>query len=139
MISRTPSSEKLCLPTNRRGSYTEAEIAPMALIKSKTPKIKGLHEVGRYAVGVQWVDGHDSIFPLENLRRGCLCDACQGKLNGEVPAASLRMRQLSRLGEAAVFIGWVDGHETIYTMPQLRSLCRCAYCVAEPERPITGG
>ena len=41
----------------------------MALIKSKTPKIKGLHEVGRYAVGVQWVDGHDSIFPLENLRR----------------------------------------------------------------------
>jgi len=48
------------------------------------------------------------------------------------------MRQLSRLGEAAVFIGWVDGHETIYTMPQLRNLCRCAYCVGEPERPITG-
>ena len=111
----------------------------MALIKSKTPKIKGLHEVGRYAVGVQWVDGHDSIFPLENLRRGCLCDACKGAVSGEVPTASLRMRQLSRLGEAAVFIGWVDGHETIYTMPQLRNLCRCAYCVAEPERPITGG
>ena len=111
----------------------------MALIKSKTPKIKGLHEVGRYAVGVQWVDGHDSIFPLENLRRGCMCDACNGNVNGEVPPASLRMRQLSRLGEAAVFIGWVDGHETIYTMPQLRNLCRCAYCVAEPERPITGG
>ena len=31
----------------------------MALIKSKTPKIKELHEVGRYAVGVQWIDGHD--------------------------------------------------------------------------------
>src|ERR1700733_6313329 len=139
MMSRTPSSKKLCLPTSWRGSYTEAEIAPMALIKSKTPKIKGLHEVGRYAVGVQWVDGHDSIFPLENLRRGCLCDACKGSVSGEVPPASLRMRQLSRLGEAAVFIGWVDGHETIYTMPQLRSLCRCAYCVAEPERPITGG
>ena len=60
----------------------------MALIKSKTPKIKGLHEVGRYAVGVQWVDGHDSIFPLENLRRGCLCDACKGSVSGEVPPAS---------------------------------------------------
>lgn len=111
----------------------------MALLKSKTPKIRGLHEVGRYAVGVQWVDGHESIFPLENLRRGCPCEACQGKVNGDVPPASLRMLKLSRLGEAAVFIAWADGHETIYTMPQLRNLCRCAYCAGEPERPITGG
>jgi len=110
----------------------------MALAKSKRPVIKTLQEVGRYAIGIVWNDGHDSIFPLENLRRGCPCDACQGNLNGDLPPASLRMRQLSRLGEAAVFIGWVDGHETIYTMPQLRNLCRCAYCVAEPERPITG-
>ena len=50
----------------------------MALIKSKTPKVKALHEVGRYAVGVQWVDGHDSIFPLENLRRGCLTTPATG-------------------------------------------------------------
>jgi DUF971 family protein len=111
----------------------------MALIKSKTPKIKELHEVGRYAVGAQWVDGHDSIFPLESLRRGCPCDSCKGNVTGEVPPASHRLTQLSRLGDAAVFIGWVDGHETIYTMRQLRDLCRCAYCVAEPERPISGG
>ena len=111
----------------------------MALIKSKTPKIKGLHEVGRYAVGVQWVDGHESIFPLENLRRGCPCDACHGSVAGEIPAASQRLKQFSRLGEMAVFIGWVDGHESIYTMRQLRELCRCAYCVGEPERPVTGG
>ena len=111
----------------------------MAVIKSKNPKIKELHEVGRYAVGVQWVDGHGSIFSLENLRRGCPCEACNGNVNGDVPPASLRMRQLSRLGETAVFIGWADGHETIYTMPQLRNLCRCAHCIAEPERPITGG
>jgi hypothetical protein len=44
-----------------------------------------------------------------------------------------------RLGENGVFIGWVDGHETLYTAADLRSLCRCAYCVAEPEKPITGG
>jgi DUF971 family protein len=111
----------------------------MALIKPKTPKIKGLNEVGRYAIGVQWADGHDSIYPLENLRRGCPCDACQGRIEGEIPPASQRVRQLSRLGEASVFIGWVDGHETILTMNQLRALCRCAYCVGEPERPVTGG
>jgi DUF971 family protein len=111
----------------------------MALIKSKTPKIKALNEVGRYAVGVQWIDGHDSIFPLESLRRACPCDECKGRVEGEIPPASQRMRQLSRLGEAAVFLGWADGHETIFTMRQMRDLCRCAYCVAEPERPITGG
>jgi DUF971 family protein len=111
----------------------------MPLIKSKSPKIKGLNEVGRYAIGVQWTDGHDSILPLENLRRHCPCHLCKGEVGGEIPAASQRLKQLSRLGEAAVFLGWAEGHETIYTMRQLRDLCRCAYCVAEPERPITGG
>ena len=111
----------------------------MALIKPKNPKIKGLNEVGRYAVGVQWTDGHDSIFPLENLRRHCPCDDCAGTARPAVGADSQRMRQFTRLGEQAVFIGWADGHETIYTTRQLRDICRCAYCVAEPERPITGG
>jgi DUF971 family protein len=111
----------------------------MALIKPKNPKIKGLNEVGRYAIGVQWTDGHDSIYPLENLRRFCPCVSCKGVLEGEVPAASQRLRQLTRLGEQSVFLGWTDGHETIYTLRQLRDICRCAYCVAEPERPITGG
>ena len=47
-----------------------------------------------------------------------------------IPEASQRLRQFSRLGENGVFIGWVDGHETLYTAADLRSLCRCAYCVA---------
>jgi DUF971 family protein len=111
----------------------------MALIKSKTPKIKSLNEVGRYAIGVQWVDGHESIFPLENLRRQCPCDACKGGAGIEIPATAQRLKQFSRLGEAAVFLGWADDHETILTMRQLRDACRCAHCVGEPERPITGG
>lgn len=111
----------------------------MPLANSKTPRIKSLNEVGRYAVGVQWTDGHDSIFPLENLRRRCPCDACNGNVEGEIPQASQRLRQFSRLGEQGVFIGWADGHETLYTTSQLRGLCGCAYCVAEPERPVTGG
>jgi DUF971 family protein len=111
----------------------------MSLIKSKMPRMKGLNEVGRYAVGVQWADGHDSIFPLDNLRRYCPCRACNGSVDGEIPPASQRLAQLSRLGEQAVFLAWADGHETLYTVAQLRALCRCALCVAEPERPITGG
>jgi len=111
----------------------------MALGKSKTPpRIRGLNEVGRYAIGIQWIDGHDSIFPLENLRRYCPCNACAGGVQGEISVAAQRLHQLSRLGDAAVYLGWVDGHETLYTTAQLREICRCALCVQEPERPITG-
>ncbi len=102
------------------------------------PKIKVLNEVGRYAIGVQWADGHDSIYPLENLRRRCPCVACRGHIDGELPPASQRLKHLARMGDSAMFIGWADGHETLYTNAQLRALCRCAHCVAEPERPITG-
>jgi DUF971 family protein len=106
--------------------------------KSKTPTIVSLNEVGRYAIGVRWADGHDSIYPLESLRRGCPCQACGGAIAGEIPPASQRLSQLSRLGERGVFLGWVDGHETLYTASELRANCRCAHCVAEPENPITG-
>ena len=35
-------------------------------------------------------------------------------------------------------VRWDDGHETVYLVDELRALCRCAYCIGEPERPITG-
>jgi DUF971 family protein len=112
----------------------------MARGKSKTPPtIRGLNDIGRYAVGVQWADGHDSIYPLVNLRRCCPCNICAGAAQGEITADGQRLLQLSRLGEGAVYLAWVDGHETLYTTAQLREICRCAMCVQEPERPITGG
>jgi DUF971 family protein len=119
----------------------------MSPIKSKNstsaapppPKIKGLNDVGRYAVGVQWLDGHDSIFPLEGLRRHCPCNECGGEVDGVIVPERQRLLQLSRLGESGVYLGWADGHDTLYTTAQLRAICRCAHCVGEPEKPITGG
>ncbi|HEX7120520.1 MAG TPA: DUF971 domain-containing protein [Longimicrobiales bacterium] len=35
--------------------------------------------VGRYALGFDWSDGHDTgIYPFEMLRAVCPCDACTG-------------------------------------------------------------
>ena len=107
--------------------------------KLHTLQIRDLNEVGRYAVGMHWNDGHESILPLDSLRRHCPCLACRGEVEGELSEEARRLYQFMRLGEAAVFLNWRDGHETIYTLPQLRALCRCAYCVGEPEKPITGG
>lgn len=106
---------------------------------ARVPAIKGLNEVGRYAIGIQWVDGHESIFPLENLRRFCPCNQCGGEVDGAIPDSHQRMLRLSRLGSSGLYIGWADGHETLYTTTQLRARCRCAYCAGEPEKPITGG
>jgi DUF971 family protein len=106
--------------------------------KLKTLEIRDLHEVGRYAVGMHWNDGHESIFPLDNLRLQCPCLKCKDEAKGKMSDDSRRLHQLIRLGESAVFLNWLDGHETIYTMAQLRALCRCAHCVGEPEKPITG-
>src|ERR1700756_242487 len=95
--------------------------ATMAFTKSKTPpQIRGLNEVGRYAIGVQWLDGHDSIFSLENLKRHCPCNICRGSVDGDLPAGGVRLARFARLGEIAVFAEWVDGHETVYTTTQLR-------------------
>ncbi|SRR5579875_1816115 len=101
-------------------------------------QIRDLNEVGRYAIGMHWSDGHESILPLDSLRRHCPCLACGGEAAQQLAEDSRRLHQLIRLGEAAVFLNWRDGHETIYTLAQLRALCRCAYCVGEPDKPITG-
>ena len=38
--------------------------------------VEKLKEVGRYALGVEWGDRHDSILPYRSIRLACPCDAC---------------------------------------------------------------
>jgi len=48
-------------------------------IKAKPSSIKALNEIGRYAIGVQWSDGHDSgIYYYNFLREVCPCPTCRG-------------------------------------------------------------
>ncbi|HZP40009.1 MAG TPA: gamma-butyrobetaine hydroxylase-like domain-containing protein [Candidatus Binatia bacterium] len=95
-------------------------------------------EVGRYALGVQWADRHDSILPYATLRRACPCEACVARGDAAVPPEAERLVRVETLGDRSVFLEWADGHETILLLDELRDLCRCARCVAEPEFPVSG-
>lgn len=102
-------------------------------------RIGRLKEVGRYALGVEWGDRHDSILPYRQLRLACPCDACAAAPPpaGLAPEAE-RPRRLEQLGDESLYIGWADGHDTVLLLVELRALCRCSRCVAEPSFPISG-
>ena len=102
-------------------------------------RVEKLTEVGRYALGVVWGDGHDSILPFRNLRRACPCDACAGTPgDAPLPPEAERLARLELLGERGLFLCWGDGHETVLLVDEVRALCRCARCVGEPDYPLTG-
>ncbi|MFP6663100.1 MAG: gamma-butyrobetaine hydroxylase-like domain-containing protein [Deltaproteobacteria bacterium] len=104
-------------------------------------QIRSQSPMGRYALNIHWTDGHESILPLRSLRAHCPCEACAAiRAEEEQPPGSPEIALLSseEIGEDNIYLNWSDGHETWYLLRELRSLCRCAFCVGEPERPITG-
>ena len=106
---------------------------------AEATQIEKLTEVGRYALGVQWADRHDSILPYRNLRAACGCEACAAPSSDgpRLPEAE-RPARVELLGDRSLFLGWADGHESVFLLEELRDLCRCARCVGEPDYPISG-
>ena len=104
------------------------------------PRIAATRRIGRYALGIDWDDGHDSILPYRNLRLHCTCEDCtRGRAEKTLEAdPDLALDLVEPIGDASVFLRWSDGHETLFLTEELRRLCRCAYCIGEPERPLTG-
>ncbi len=99
--------------------------------------MKTLKEVGRYAVGITWGDGHESILPYRSLRAHCPCDACRARAGAAPSPAMQQPIDVQRIGEGTLLFRWADGHESLFVAEELRASCRCAYCAGEPNYPIT--
>ena len=110
----------------------------MAEVVSEAFRIDKLSQVGRYALGIQWGDGHDSILPHRNIRRVCPCETCEAATPDTRAAEATDPALVDVLGGRSVFIRWTDGHETWLLTSELRALCRCARCAGEPDYPISG-
>ncbi len=100
--------------------------------------MRKLREVGRYAVGIDWSDGHDSILPFRHLRQACPCDRCVAAPEGEPKPEQITLARMQAIGGTTLFLAWGDRHETLFVAEELRALCRCAHCIGEPDYPITG-
>jgi DUF971 family protein len=108
----------------------------------KPPKdsVTSIHPVGRYALGVNWEDKHESIFPFANLRQLCPCLDCERAQASKRPPdePARKLESVQRLQDASLMLRWSDGHETLFLVEELRGLCGCAACRGEPNYPITG-
>ena len=88
--------------------------------------VAALRLVGRYALGVDWQDGHRSIYPFEALRGACPCAACVA--GPSPPAVSGAWPTGITRDGPGVRMAWQDGHQTTLSGRDLRRLCRCAAC-----------
>jgi DUF971 family protein len=85
--------------------------------------------VGRYALGVEWQDGHSSIFPFDVLREACPCPPCQeSREAGAEPGEAERWPSAIKKEGTGLRIRWQDDHVSVFAGPDLRGRCRCASC-----------
>lgn len=81
---------------------------------------------------LSWDDGSESYVPLEKLRRGCPCAACQGEpdVTGKVLVPKVTYGERSfqyvrhqMVGGYALQVFWADGHSSgIYSYDLLKAL-----------------
>ncbi|MBV8516837.1 MAG: DUF971 domain-containing protein [Acidobacteria bacterium] len=83
---------------------------------------------------VVWDDGHESYYPLDELRRACPCAVCSGesdffgRVSGRLPQVyttdSFSLQSVEPVGNYALQLNWADGHSYgIWTFERLRALC----------------
>ena len=99
---------------------------------SELPYPKAMAQAGPDQLRIEWQDGHESLYPVREVRLNCRCAKCVEEMTGrpllneqDVPA-DVRPVKIVPVGRYAVQIEWSDGHDTgIYTFENLRALCPC--------------
>lgn len=90
-------------------------------------------------LAVVWDDGHESYYPLPDLRKNCPCAVCAGEpdLFGRIAKppetplspASFEAMGVERVGNYGLLVRWADGHSFgIWTLDRLRAACPCERC-----------
>lgn len=92
---------------------------------------------------IMWADTHESVYPLDGLRKECPCATCKGghaNMTGGFDAVVFRLPALQRwriermeaIGHHALRIHWDDGHNAgMYRWDSLREACPCDTCFAQ--------
>lgn len=94
-----------------------------------------VHQIDPKTLGIDWIDGHHSIYSVKMLRERCPCANCIDEWTGEkrIPPGSIsdtiKPKNLKSVGRYAIQFFWNDGHDTgLYTYQLLRELCECPEC-----------
>lgn len=92
---------------------------------------------GARTTQILFADGHEGLYPHEQLRGYCPCATCQGHQGPIefVEAADLELAEIGEVGNYALTLTWGDGHNTgIYSFNYLRRLCACPVCFSGDPR-----
>jgi DUF971 family protein len=100
-------------------------------------------DVSNQNLTIKWTDNHESVFPLEGLRKACPCVTCVGghenmgkpvdpELFIQEPERHWEINGINPIGNYAIQINWSDGHNSgIYRWERLREMCPCKECHPE--------
>jgi ATP-binding protein involved in chromosome partitioning len=88
-----------------------------------------LRQQGPRRLAITWLDGHESVYDVRELRLACGCAACvdewtgEGRLDPASVPADVQPIRIDGVGRYAIHVRWSDGHETgIYPYRRLREL-----------------
>ena len=91
-------------------------------------------------LAIEWSDGVELWYALDQLRADCPCAPCQP--NAETPRKvrtafqGIGLRGLEEVGNYALKLSFTDGHATgIYTFERLHALGHPAGAVPAPDIP----
>ncbi|HEU4390304.1 MAG TPA: DUF971 domain-containing protein [Blastocatellia bacterium] len=63
---------------NKQADQPRGRMLPVLGVASRD-QVNSVEHVGRYAFGVNWADGHNSIYSYAYLLESCPCDDCKSR------------------------------------------------------------